>query len=278
MRLVRVAVITLLPFTGTLAASETMQAETQTGSDDRWPTPVFHYAQDPSRYVRLTAALQLWLRRTDLNPGSAVSGQPAAEATDLSVRRLRFGAWLVPSEKTTVRLNFGFNNLNRLTKGNVDLELLDAYGEFQATNEFHIGAGKSGWNGLSRYASPNPMTALTYDLPMIAIPTVNVTDNLLRNLGIFIKGQINRLDYRVTAYHPTSVEDSTTEAPVFEEDIAEFRDEDSGNSTGFSGYLKWQFFEHESNASAFSPGTYLGEKKSWRWDSVMSSTQTEPPI
>lgn len=209
--------------------------------------------------LRLTGALQLWLRQTDLNPGSAVSGQATASETDLSIRRFRAGAWLSFEESIVFRLNLGFNNFNRLSDG--DLQILDAYAEYRQSRAFQIGFGKSGWNGLSRYAAPNPMNLLAYDLPVVALPTLNVTDDLLRTLGVFIKGQMGSLDYRFTVYKPYSVEDSASFDPELEEGIAKFRDEDDGNTAGASGYLKWQFFEHESNASAFSPGTYFGEKK-----------------
>jgi hypothetical protein len=223
--------------------------------------PTWHFGQNGERSVRMTGAVQFWLRHTELNPGSEVSGVSTTSALDVSIRRLRLGAWIEPFEKTHIRLNLGFNNLNRLTSGNVDLHLLDGYIEYRLSAALELGAGKSAWNGLSRFATPNPMALLAYDLPIVGLPTINVTDDLLRNLGVFAKGQIGRIDYRWTVYQPYSVEDGNSFSPELEEGIATFRDEDEGNTTGTSGYLKWQFFEHESNASAFSPGTHLGKKK-----------------
>ena len=237
------------------------QAHSETGEQiDPW-NPVFYFAQDRSRYVRVTSALQVWLRYTDLNPGSEVSGTPATNTTDVSIRRLRFGISLVPAEKTFLRLNLGFNNLNEATKGNVNIEILDAYAEYRPSRAFQLGGGKSAWTGLSRYSAPSATRTLTYDLPIVALPTINVTNNLLRNLGVYFKGQVNRFDYRLSLFKPDSVEQSSGFDPTLEENIAKFRDEISGNTRAISGYLKWQFFEPESNSTAFSPGTYLGEKK-----------------
>ena len=223
--------------------------------------PVIYFEEDGSRYVRFTSSLQFWFRHTDLNPGSGISGTPTTNATDLSIRRLRLGLFAVPFEKTFFRLNLGFNNLNQASKGNVNLEFLDVYAEYRPSRAFEFGAGKSAWTGLSRYSAPSTTRMLTYDLPIVALPNLNVTDNLLRNLGVYFKGQVNQFDYRLSIFKPHSVEKSPGFDSTPEENIAKFRDETSENATGISGYLKWQFFEHESNNTAFSPGTYLGEKK-----------------
>ena len=227
---------------------------------DLWE-PVFYFEEDGSRYVRFTSALQIWLRHTDLNPGSEISSIQTASATDLSIRRLRLGLSAVPFEKTFFRLNLGFNNLNRATKGNVKIEVLDIYAEYRPSMAFELGAGKSAWTGLSRYSAPSATRMLTYDLPIVALPNLNVTDNLLRNLGVYFKGQAKQFDYRLSIFRPDSVEQNPGFDPIPEENIAKYRDETSGNTRAISGYLKWQFFEHESNTTAFSPGTYLGEKK-----------------
>ena len=238
-----------------------LQVHANNGKEiDLWD-PVFYFEEDGSRYVRFTSALQIWLRHTDLNPGSGISGTPASNATDLSIRRLRLGLSAVPFEKAFFRLNLGFNNLNQASKGNVKVEFLDVYAEYRPSRAFEFGAGKSAWTGLSRYSAPAASRMLTYDLPIVALPNLNVTDNLLRNLGIYFKGQVKQLDYRLSIFKPYSVEQSPGFDPVPEENIAKYRDETSGNTEAISGYLKWQFFEHESNNTAFSPGTYLGEKK-----------------
>ena len=36
--------------------------------------PVHYFDEERSKYIRLTTSLQVWLRHTDLNPGSQVSG------------------------------------------------------------------------------------------------------------------------------------------------------------------------------------------------------------
>jgi len=131
-----------------------LQVHAKNGKEiDLWD-PVFYFEEDGSRYVRFTSALQIWLRHTDLNPGSGISGKPATNATDLSIRRLRFGLSAVPFEKTFFRLNLGFNNLNQATKGNVKVEFLDVYAEYRPSRALELGAGKSAWTGLSRYAAP----------------------------------------------------------------------------------------------------------------------------
>jgi hypothetical protein len=60
----------------------------------------------------------------------------------------------------------------------------------------------------------------------------NTADLSLRNLNLFVKGQLGSLDYRLIIAKPN-----------------------------LSAYVKWQFFEKESNVSPISAGTYLGKKK-----------------
>ena len=79
----------------------------------------------------------------------------------------------MPIEKTFFRLNLGFNNLNQATKGNVKVEFLDVYAEYRPSMAFELGAGKSAWTGLSRYSAPSATRMLTYDLPIVALPTMH---------------------------------------------------------------------------------------------------------
>ena len=105
-----------------------MVAQSSLAATGQIPTQ-WHFGADSEHALRLTGSVQLWLRHTDLNPGSAVSDVATDSETDISIRRLRAGAWLTFDERSIVRLNAGFNNFNRLTRGDVDLKLLDAYAE-----------------------------------------------------------------------------------------------------------------------------------------------------
>ena len=228
---------------------------------DKGRDPAIYFGEDRNRYLRATFSVQFWLRYTDMNPGTEVSGDPTSAAHDPSIRRFRLGASSMPIEKLFLRLNTGFNNLNPKSYRSTDLRLLDLYGEYRPARAFHFGAGKSAWRGLSRNSAPQTTALLTGDLPIVATPTLNVKDEILRTLNVYAKGQIGKLDYRIVFFEPASVGESPGIDDPAEEGIADFVDDPDNEGNGTSGYLKWQFFEHESNASPFSSGTYLGNKK-----------------
>jgi hypothetical protein len=160
------------------------------------------------------------------------------------------------SERTMGFFQLGANNLNYLAGRGAAVDLLDAYAEYRVSDAFSFGGGKSTWNGLSRYSAPSSARSLTLDIPIVALPTLNITDALLRKLGVWAKGQVSRLDYRATVFKPFAVQ-----AQEPREDEAAFTDDGLADALGVSSYVKWQFFEKESNRLPVSPGTYLAQKK-----------------
>jgi hypothetical protein len=225
--------------------------------------PLVVYLDDEkSRHLRFSAWFQVWLRHTELNPGSTVSSEGVrSDVTDLSIRRFRLGVWGPVTERLFVFTQLGLNNLNYLSERGVSIDLLDAYAEYEFSPNHYVGGGKSAWIGLSRYSAPSPLTSLTMDIPFVALPTLNTTDDLLRRLSIYAKGSVSGLDYRVILFQPQSVEQGSEFDPEPDEGIAKFTDNSLGGSLGVSAYVKWQFFEKENNRTAFSPGSYLGSKK-----------------
>jgi hypothetical protein len=193
-----------------------------------------------------------------MNPGSKLSqgGLVQDEATDLSIRRFRLSMEAQLSERTMGFFQLGVNNLNYLSGLGASVDLLDAYAEYKISQAVFFGGGKSIWNGLSRYSAPSSARSLTLDLPFVALPTLNITDAVLRKLGIWAKGQVSHLDYRAIVFKPFVVRGQD---PA--EGEAAFSDDGLADALGVSAYVKWQFFEEESNRFPFSPGTYLGQKK-----------------
>jgi len=219
---------------------------------------IVYLDEERQRYLKFGTYVQVWARYTDMNPGSVTSdgGLVQDSATDISIRRFRASMDAQFTEHAMGYIQLGLNNLNFQSERRTSVDLLDAYAEYKFSKAFAIGGGKSAWNGLSRYSAPSPSRSLTLDIPLVALPTLNITDDLLRNLGVWFKGQVSRLDYRAIAFKPFSVDDAEPR-----EDMAEFIDDGLGNAGAVSAYLKWQFFEHESNRLPFSPGTYLARKK-----------------
>lgn len=218
-------------------------------------TPLRMYVnKDSSSYVGVRINGQLWMRYNYNNPGTLISGEEASRFFDISVRRIRFQTYARLNDRTNITLTLGQNNINYLTARTGEIRLLDFYVDHELFPFLTVGGGQSGWNGVSRYASPHTGRMLTLDVPAVAIPTINQTDNLLRKLSAYINGQWKAWDYRVVFSRPYAPVASTQISRV-----STFSYVKSGVQT--AAYLKYQFFEHESLVSPFHVGTYDGTKK-----------------
>ena len=142
----------------------------------------------------------------------------------------------------------------------VEYKLLDKW--------LSLGGGLSAWDGLSRYSNPSSPSFLGVDGPLYQQATSNITDNTARMPGIYAKGKLGKLDYRValnipypttttTAWTNTLTVASTTVNPQF-------------NASTFAtnklqpqvqGYFMYQFLDQETNLIPNTVGTYLGQKK-----------------
>lgn len=220
---------------------------------------IFYLSPDRSAWVTMFASVQLWSRVTQHNPGTTVYGELTDRTMDLSIRRFRMGMSALPAKKVYAYIQLGINNLNYLSPRGTSIDLLDAYAEYRFSSKFAVGGGKSAWDGLSRYTSPSTSKALGYDIPMVALPTVNETDDLIRRLSIYFKGQLGKLDYRLIASKPFPIQNSSSFNPQPVEGISKFANAPAKQS--LAGYLKWQFHDKESNSGPFSVGTYYGSKR-----------------
>ena len=212
-----------------------------------------------SRWLAFHTYAQFWMRGTENNPGSITSEEPQASTFDISIRRFRLGIQAQLSEKLFVYSQVGINNLNYLSPRGTSTDLLDAYAEYKLSEELGVGAGKTAWTGLSRYSAPNTSKLVSHDIVLLALPTSDETNDLIRKLSVYAKGKLGRLDYRIVYSKPFSPRNSPNFNPELTENIAKFTDKSIGNI--YSGYFKWAFLDSESNDIPFSDGSYLGRKK-----------------
>lgn len=219
---------------------------------------IVYLDEDRTRFLKFGTWVQIWGRYTEMSPGSKLSegGLVQTVANDVSIRRFRVSMDAQLSERTTTFIQLGVNNLNYLAGLGAAVDLLDAYAEYKVSDAFSFGVGKSIWNGLSRYSGPSTARSLTLDLPFVALPTLNITDAVLRKLGVWAKGQVSRLDYRAIVFKPLAVQGQEAL-----EGEAAFTDDGLADALGVSSYVKWQFFDKESNRFPSSPGTYLGQRR-----------------
>lgn len=208
---------------------------------------------DSTSYVGFRFSGQTWMRFTNQNPGTLINGEPNDHFFDVSVRRVRLQAFGMIDKKTAFNVSLGQNNINYVTASSGEIRLLDLYMERSIRPWLSIGTGQSAWNGLSRYSAPHTSRMMTLDIPILAIPTVNLSDNILRKLGAYVHGQWQSLDYRVVFSRPYAnlVQTPTTSSASF-----------AGGNPGVqtAAYLKYFLMGMESK-TGLHPFTYLQGKK-----------------
>jgi hypothetical protein len=138
---------------------------------------------------------------------------------------------------------------------------------------FSIGTGLHSWNGVSRLTNASTISLLTADAPIFNWPTIEISDQLTRMFGIFAKGNLGKVGYRVSVNKPfmTSIK-PTVGGPAV--------DNNKGNLLSYNGYFNYQFFEKDENTTAFLAGSYYGKKKVFNIGAGFlyspNSTMTQP--
>jgi len=111
--------------------------------------------KDSSHYLKGAFATQIWLRYNQNNLGTTIFGIPQNETTDIGIRRLRMQFYGQVTEKVFFYTQMGENNFTYLNKQFNGFFIHGAVTEYSAVKtHLNIGAGLTGWSGLSRYASP----------------------------------------------------------------------------------------------------------------------------
>lgn len=217
------------------------------------PTLTKYLNDEKTRSISFSGYTEIWARYVELNPGSLVNGEQVNSISDLSLRRVRAKMAYQPTEKLTFILQGGLTNVNVASKTTPAFELLDAYAEYKFNDIISAGAGRSTWRGLSRFTT-GPLNTLLYDLPSYATANAGISDETVRQLSIYAKGQIGKFDYRLVIADPYT---NTSADP--KENLATFSK--THPNKDYSGYFKYEFFETENNSSPFHSGTYSGKKK-----------------
>jgi len=208
--------------------------------------------------IRIINWHQVWNRYMHTNPGTEVQGRPREHQYDIALRRSRLLVIGQLTPRFQIITHVGINNQTFNNARKPQLFVHEATGQVQVWKDYlHVGAGLHYWNGVSRMTNASTLNFLSLDAPIVNWPTIEQTDQFARHLGVYAKGKLGPLDYRVAFNQPfapgTGVdEDPTGPAAVYNP---------QANSKQVEGYVQWQFLEPESNAVPYTVGTYLGNKK-----------------
>lgn len=217
-----------------------------------------------SRYFQITFLNQTWLRLNQSNSATLVNGKAMDNTFDIGLRRTRIQLFGQITPRVFLYFQFGQNNFNAVynNAGNRKISPFfhDAVCEYRLTknNELKIGAGLTIANGLSRFSQPSIGTIMTMDVPVFAQATVEQTDQFSRKLSIYARGQIGRLDYRLSLSDPFPVTTLGTPPPAINKNSNYAQ---IGRMKQYQSYLFWQFFDKEPHNTPYMTGSYLGKKK-----------------
>ncbi len=248
-----------------------LQAQGILNKDWSYKPMVLKLDESGDKYIRFIMWHQVWLTTNDL------SGENNHLQLSPSIRRSRFLAYAQVSPNFLILTHFGLNGLtteNMTSLGNngdgPQLFLHGAWGEFKLIDQLYIGGGLHYWNGLTRLASQSTLNFMTLDQsrPFTSWHSLGITDQFARHLGVYAKGQIGKLDFRIAMNSPIrhplangmdyGLKDSGLEyCGVMNPDL-------DGQAVGnllFDGYVRINFWDEESTKLPYNVGTYLGEKR-----------------
>ncbi|MCC6459147.1 MAG: porin [Saprospiraceae bacterium] len=224
---------------------------------------------DGSKYIRFITWHQFWMSNTQNNPGTLdINGKAVSSTMDFALRRSRFLVMSQISPRALILMHWGINNQSFVNGGSAgttgsnggkkpQVYIHDAWTEYELVkNVLSIGAGLHYWNGISRMTNASTLNFMAVDAPIFNWATIEATDQFARQLGIYAKGQIGRFDYRfalnkpfANGAAPKDVAKNGVAVNVLNEKWAQ------------AGYVKYMFWDKESNKLPFEVGSHLGAKK-----------------
>jgi hypothetical protein len=266
--------VILLFFAGTLFLTA-QNAATAPVVDHSYKPMIIKMDSAGKKFLRIITWHQFWVTHTNNNPGTLdINGEVVKSSTDIAIRRSRILFQAQVSPRFMIVSHFGINNQSFINGGGSgalgsgasaagqggkrpQLYIHDAWTEYTVKpNKLYLGAGLHYWNGVSRLSSQSTLTFMTADAPIVNWYNIEATDQFARQLGIYAKGQISRLDYRLFVNKPfafgvskSAITSTTAATNVLNENFA----------TG--GYFAWQFKDKESNVLPYYSGTHFGAKK-----------------
>jgi len=212
----------------------------------------FYLSEDKSSYAGIVALNQIWSRYTWYNPDN--NGVERGGDFDLGIRRSRMIFYASLLDKCFMYTQIGMDGQTFKGQRNPPMMVINAETEYQFfKDKLSVGFGLNTWNGVSRYNNCKILEFLVVDNPGFAYPVGGTDDQLGRQLGIYAKGNLSRLHYRVSVAKPFQSGGST---PV---DMQ--TSEILNSNLAYKGFFEWQFFDIESQTMPYLSMNNLGRAK-----------------
>lgn len=220
--------------------------------DLKIPNLRWSLSEDKSSYAGMLMVNQIWTRYIWNNPD--VNGVEQYSDMDLGIRRSRLIFYTSLMDRVFIYTQIGADNLTYQSKQNPAIHLYNAETEFIfLKDKFHLGFGLNTWNGISRYSNNKLLEFLVVDNPGFAYPVGGTFDRFGRQLGIYAKGTLDKLHYRISLVKPFENGIDSVSTPVTTERINE--------NFAVKGYFEWQFFDKENTLFPYMTMNNLGRSK-----------------
>ena len=230
------------------------QEKTEAKKEPQSYKPIkINVTKDGSYYLRVLTWAQIWTTFVNNNPGTlGYDLKPDKTSTNIGIRRARMLFWAQMGPRWLILTHFGMNN-QTFNKGGYlgadgkkpQIYMHDVWTEFMLVpKKLYIGTGLHYWNGVSRMANASTLNFMTLDAPIFNWYTIETNDQFARQFGIYLKGQLNRVDYRFAFNQPFQngpnpyfMTNKTTTG--FNNDLA--AKNAATNTWAQAGYIKYMF-------------------------------------
>lgn len=218
----------------------------------KMPNLKWNLSEDKSSYAGMLMVNQIWTRYIWNNPD--VNGVEQYGDIDLGIRRSRLIFYTSLMDRVFIYTQIGADNITYQSKQSPVIQLYNAETEFIfLKDKLHVGFGLNTWNGISRYSNNKLLEFLVVDNPGFTYPVAGTFDRYGRQLGIYAKGTLDKLHYRVSVVKPYEYGIDSVASPVTTERINE--------NFAVKGYFEWQFFDKENTLFPYMTMNNLGRAK-----------------
>lgn len=212
----------------------------------------WEFAKDTSSYAGIAMISQIWTRYIENNPDrNSVKQYPDF---DLGIRRTRLAFYSYLMDRVFIYTQIGYDGLTYRLDEKPEVKIYNAEIEYIfKKDQLHIGFGLNDWNGVSRYNNSNFSEFLVVDNPGFAYPLEGTFDRMGSQLGIYAKGTLGKLQYRISLVKPFETGIDTT--------VSVYTTERINENLAVKGYFSWQFFDKENTPFPYMTMDNLGRGK-----------------
>lgn len=212
----------------------------------------FYLSKDKSSYAGFTMINQIWTRLIQNNPNNNEFTEPSD--FDIGIRRSRLIFYTHLKDRVFVYTQVGSDGLTFSQTDKQQISLINAQTELTLKKDvMYLGFGLHTWNGISRYNNSSATGLLVVDNPGFTYPIAGIWDRFGRQLGIYAKGTVGRLHYRMSLAKPFRTGVDSLSKPITTERL--------NDKWASKGYFSWQFLDKENYATHSMSMNNLGRAK-----------------